>query len=68
MKFTIGERVQKVFQTVSSQGRQTLRGMAERLGLSKSSVDRHRVSTPKKHSPKRGIEGRDQSLMLAPFA
>jgi hypothetical protein len=56
MKFTIGERVQKVFQTVSSQGRQTLRGMAERLGLSKSSVHRHQQTIARRNQyPESGL-------------
>ena len=42
MKSTIGQQVQKVFQTISRQARQTVRGIAELLGLSKSSVHRHK--------------------------
>lgn len=41
MKLTIGERAQKVFQSISQTGKQTIRGMAQALGLSKSSVHRH---------------------------
>ncbi len=42
MKLTIRERAQKVFECLSSRGQPTLRAMAQALGLSKSSVHRHR--------------------------
>jgi hypothetical protein len=42
MKSTIGQQVQKVFQTISSQGAQTIRGIAALIGLSKSSIHRHK--------------------------
>jgi hypothetical protein len=49
MKLTIGERTQKVFQAISSAGRQTIREMAQRLGLSKSSVHRHRQAIARRN-------------------
>ncbi len=56
MKFTIGERVQKVFQTRSGQGQQTLRGMAARIGLSKSSVHRQQQTIARRNQhPESGL-------------
>jgi hypothetical protein len=49
MKSTIGERVQKVFQTISSEGKQTLRDIAQRLGFSKSSVHRHQQTIARRN-------------------
>lgn len=49
MKSTIGERVQKVFQTISSGGKQTLRDIAQRIGYSKSSVHRHQQTLARRN-------------------
>jgi Family of unknown function (DUF6399)/IclR helix-turn-helix domain len=49
MKSTIGERVQKVFQAISSEGTQTLRDIAQRLGYSKSSVHRHQQTLARRN-------------------
>lgn len=49
MKPTIGERTQKVFQAISQTGKQTIRGMAQALGLSKSSVHRHQRSIARRN-------------------
>ncbi len=50
MKSTIGERVQKVFQTISSEGKQTLRDIAQRLGFSKSSVHRDQQTLARRNA------------------
>jgi hypothetical protein len=56
MKSTIGQQVQKVFQTISRQGAQTVRGIAELLGQSKSSVHRHKQKIARRNQyPESGL-------------
>lgn len=56
MKFTIGERAQKVFQAVTRQGHQTIRAIAKATGFSKSSVHRHQQAIARRHQhPESGL-------------
>ncbi len=56
MKFTIGERAQKVFQAVTRQGHQTVRAIAKATGFSKSSVHRHQQAIACRHQhPESGL-------------
>lgn len=56
MTLTIRERTQKVFQMISSRSRQTIRAMAQALGLSKSSVHRHQQALARRDQhPESGL-------------
>jgi len=49
MKFDLGERCQKVFQVLASLGQQTVRAIAQAIGVSKSSVHRHQQAMARRH-------------------
>jgi len=56
MKLNIGERGQKVFETLSSPGQRTIRAIAKAIGISKSSVHHHQQAMARRNQhPESGL-------------
>ena len=56
MKLNIRERGEKIFQAISDKGKQTIRAIAQALGLSKSSVHRHQQAIGRRNQyPESGM-------------